>query len=217
MKTGLNENGQILIEIILATLIGTMILGAAASLIIANQKSNQISQQRDVAIYLAQEGVASLKSINENNWHWIYLPPDGTGNKDTSKGTANDYCLKVDNLNHEWILTNELPDCDINVNGVTYNRKINIENVARVTIDDSITTNGGVDDPSSQKVTMTISYQMGKDIIIEQYLTRWRNQIFIQSNWAGGGGQADFTNSSRYDTDDGNIDTTGGNLKLKSL
>jgi len=218
MKIALHDSGQILIEIILATLIATMIIGAAASLIITNQKSSQISEQRNTAIFLAQEGVESMKSINENNWHRIFLPPDGTGDKDTSKGSANNYCIIIDTLNNEWILTDILTDCDIELNGIIYNRKINIDNTNREdTAIENITTTGGIDDPSTQKVKITVSYQMGKDIVVEQYLTRWRNQIFIQSDWSGGSGQIDFTDSTKYNSDDNNIDTTENILKLKSL
>ena len=218
MKIALHDSGQILIEIILATLIATMILGAAASLIITNQKSSQISEQRNTAIFLAQEGVESMKSINENNWHKIFLPPDGTGDKDTSKGSANNYCIIIDTLNNEWILTDIPADCDIEVNGIIYNRKINIDNTNREdTTIENITTTGGIDDPSTQKIKITVSYQMGKDIVVEQYLTRWRNQIFIQSDWSGGSGQVDFTDSTKYNSDDNNIDTTERILKLKSL
>ena len=218
MKIVLNNNGQILLEIILATLIGTIIIGAAASLIVVNQKSSQLSEQKITAIFLAQEGVESLKSINENNWHWIFLPPDGAGDKDISKGDANIYCLKIDTIQNEWSLTNNLTDCDINVNGIIYARKINIYNADREDDDDeNITETGGIEDPSTQKVKITVSYQMGENIIIEKYLTRWRNEIFIQSDWSGGSGQSDFIDPSKYGADDSNVNVTDGNIKLKSL
>jgi len=218
MKIALNNNGQILIEIILATLIGTMIIGAAASLIVANQKSSQISEQRNTAVFLAQEGVESLKSITENNWHWIFLPPDGAGDKDISKGDGNNYCVQIDSLNNEWILTSNPVDCEIDINGIIYTRTINIYNASREDNDDeNIIDPGGVEDPSTQKIKIKVSYQAGEDVIIEKYLTRWRNEIFIQSDWSGGSGQDDFTDPSKYYIDDGNIDNSGGDLKLKSL
>jgi hypothetical protein len=218
MKIILNNNGQILIEIILATLIGAMIIGVAASLIVANQKSSQISAQRSTAVFLAQEGAESLKSITENNWHSIFLPPDGAGDKDSSKGDGNNYCVKVDGFNNKWILTNIAADCEIDINGIIYTRTINIYNANREDNDgENIIGLGGIEDPSTQKVKIKISYQAGEDIIIEQYLTRWRNEIFIQSNWTGGSGQDNFIDPLKYYTDDGNIDNLGGTLKLKSL
>lgn len=218
MKIVLNNNGQILIEIILATLIGTMIIGAAASLIVASQKSSQISEQKNTAVLLAQEAVESLKSIVENNWHWIFLPPDGAGDKDASKGDGNNYCLKIDGVNNTWTLASNPTDCDIDVNGIIYTRTINIYNVSREDNDDeNIINPGGVEDSSTQKVRIKVSYPSGEDIIVEKYLTRWRNEIFIQSDWSGGGGQDDFTDSLKYYTDDGNIDNSGGALQLKSL
>lgn len=218
MKIALNNNGQILIEIIIATLIGTMIIGAAASLIIANQRSSQISEQRNTAIFLAQEGAESLKSITENNWHWIFLPPDGAGDKDASKGDGNNYCVKIDSVNNEWILTNNLIDCDIDINGIIYTRTINFYNASREDNDDeNIIDLGGIEDPSTQKVKIKVSYPAGEDIVIEKYLTRWRNEIFIQSDWSGGGGQSDFIDPLKYYTGDGNIDNSEGDLKLKSL
>lgn len=218
MKIALNNNGQILIEIILATLIGAMIIGAAASLIVANQKSSQISEQRNVAVLLAQEGAESLKSITENNWHYIFFPPGGAGDKDASKGDGNNYCLKIDGTDNKWILTSNPADCEIDVNGIIYARTINIYNANREDNDDeNIIDPGGVEDPSTQKVKIKISYPAGKDIVIEKYLTRWRNEIFIQSDWSGGPGQDDFTDPLKYYTDDGNVDNSGGTLQLKSL
>jgi type II secretory pathway pseudopilin PulG len=216
MKIALNNNGQILIEIILAILIGTMIIGAAASLIVANQKSSQASGQRDAAIFLAQEGIESLKSITENNWHSIFLPPDGAGDKDASKGDGNNYCLKIDGINNKWILTSNQADCEINVNGTIYTRTINVYNTNREdNNDENIISLGGVDDPSTQKIKVKVSYSAGEDIIIEQYLTRWRNEIFIQSDWSGGFGQDSFANPTKYYIDDGNINNSGGTLKLR--
>lgn len=220
MKIKSNNKGQILIEIILAILIGTMIIGSAANLIITNQKNSQISEQQDTAVFLAQEGVESLKSIVKNNWHWIFLPPDSSGDEETAKGDGNNYCLKT--TNNEWVLTNITADCEIEVNGTIYTRIINFENVNRTDDNnENIVLIGGIRSPSTQKATITVSSKFGPEIIIEQYLTRWKNEIFVQSNWSGGAGDQGPYNSNdivtSYNSDDGNIDTSNGYLKLKSL
>ncbi|MDF1498116.1 MAG: hypothetical protein P1P85_02020 [Patescibacteria group bacterium] len=233
MKKYSNQKGQLLIEIILAILIGALILGATANLITVSQRAGQISGEKNNAILLAQEGIEAIGSIKDNSWHNIYLPPDGTGNENSDKGDAKIYCIENDG--NSWFLSGpfvpspSIINCEINLNGIIYLRKIVIDNVHRdfTDIERKIVTSGGTQDPSTQKIKLTVSYKGGSDVVLEKYITRWRNKIFIQSNWAGGSGllgpflvkDRDFNISpiTEYDTDDTNIDTSGGTLKLNSL
>ena len=228
----LNQKGQLLIEILLAILIGSLIMGSTASLIVISQKSDFISGEKNIAVLLAQEGVEAVESIKNNFWHNIYLPPDGTGDAVSSKGDTNIYCLKNDGI--IWSLSGPFsdfgpfPDCEVNINGETYTRKIIFYNTNREdNADENITEIATEEDTSTQKLRIAVLYNNGMDVILEEYITRWKNQIFIQSDWTGGSGQLgpilikdrDFTANptTEYDTDDTNIDVSGGNLKLKSF
>ena len=232
MKKKLNQKGQLLIEILLAILIGSLIIGSAASLIVVSQKSDLISGEKNIAVLLAQEGMEAIESIKGNSWHNIYLPPDGMGDAISDKGDENIYCLKNDgviwNLSGPFPGAGPFPDCEINVNGKIYTRKIILYNTNREDNDnENITEIAAKEDPSTQKLKIVISHNNGLDIILEEYITRWKNQIFIQSDWAGGPGQLgpisikdrDFAASpiTKYDMDDTNINISEGNLKLKPL
>lgn len=47
------------------------------------------------------------------------------------------------------------------------------------------------------------------------YLTNWETYVWPQTDWSGGAGQAQWSDTARYDSDDGNVDTaTPGELKL---
>jgi len=227
-----NQKGQLLIEILLAILIGSLIIGSAANLIVISQKSDFISGEKNIAVLLAQEGIEAVESIKNNSWHNIYLPPDGTGDAIVGKGDANIYCLKNDGI--IWSLsgpfpnTGPFPDCEIDINGKIYTRKIIFYNTNREDNDDeNITEIATKEDPSTQKIKVVISHNNGMDIIFEEYIVRWKNQIFIQSDWTGGSGQPgpvsvkdrDFVINpvTKYDTDDANINISEGNLKLKPL
>lgn len=49
-------------------------------------------------------------------------------------------------------------------------------------------------------------------------LANWDSRDWIQTDWAGGGGQADWSDVARYNSDDGNLDISApGELKLESV
>ncbi len=220
-------------EIILAILIGTLIIGVAANLITVSQRAGQISGEKNNAILLAQEGMEAIESIKDGSWHDLYLPPDGTGDSDLDKGDEEIFCIENDgsswSLFGPFVNLPSIPNCEIDLNGIIYLRKIVIDNVQRDFTDSKrkIVASGGTEDPSTQKIKISVSFSRGSDVVLEKYITRWKNQIFRQSDWTGGSGQTgpflvkdrDFDSSpvTEYNTDDTNIDVSGGNLKLKPL
>jgi hypothetical protein len=213
-----NQRGSLLVEILLAILIAGAIIGAVSGLVFTSQKSGQTSGIKNSAVALAQEGFEAAGSISETDWHNIYLPPDGTGDPINDKGGANPYY--VYKSGSSWALGKIMAsEGDIEIGGIIYARKIYIYNVNRNSGGDrEIVTVGGAEDPSTQKIKMVISTTGSQDVIIEGYLTRWKNRTFNQANWFGGAGQAGpiATPNTQYFSDDGNIDTgTPGSIKLK--
>ena len=93
MKKILNQQGSLLLEILLAVTIGAIIIGAVSGLVYVSSKSGQISGAKSSAISLAEEGLEAMQSISEADWHKIYLPPAGSGDPDTDKGDANPYYI----------------------------------------------------------------------------------------------------------------------------
>jgi Tfp pilus assembly protein PilV len=213
-----NQKGTLLIEILLAILIAAIVIGGVILLMTGSSQSGKISGTQSAAIALAQEGLEAMEAIRDttNGWHNIYLPPDGNG----SVGNKGDSYLYYAHKNGSaWELSTDVANRDIIINETTYSRTIYIYNVSRnATGDREIVTSGGVDDPSTQKIKVKVSQNNSKDIIFEEYLTRWKNNTFLDTNWSGGSGQAGPVASpnSSYASDDGNIDTgTAGSIKLK--
>jgi type II secretory pathway pseudopilin PulG len=213
-KTFSNQKGQLLIEILIAIAVVALIIGATSNLFLVNFKNSRFSEGKNDALLLAQEAVEAMGTITENDWHNIYLPPMGNGNKD-DKGESFVYCIK--NVSSAWTITGSFSDCEIILNGKKYTRKINIFNVNRTDAEISET---GEDDPSTQKIRVAVSYADGKDIVLEKYLTRWENDIFIQSDWLGGSGsQGPFDASNTIDVFDSglDIDNSPGGIRLAPL
>jgi len=180
-----NQKGQLLIEMLIAIMMVAIVIVAASNLFFVNMEEGKFTEGRNDALMLAQEGVEAIESISNNSWHNIYLPPMGNGNKD-DKGENNVYCLINDGFS--WNLTGPYPpagphtDCDIALNNRTYSRKIIIGNVNRD--NGNISESSGTDDPSTQKIKIIISYAAGKDLALEKYVTRWKNNILKQDGWA---------------------------------
>jgi len=220
-------------------MVAAIIVVAVSNLFFVNLKEGKFTESRFDALMIAQEGMEAIKSVSESSWQNIYLPPAGNGNKD-NKGENFIYCIKSEGSS--WLLTDIISDCNIISNSRTYTRKIIIDNVKRDggNISESI----GSDDPSTQKIKVVVSYADGKDVVLEQYLTRWKNRILKQDSWSAAppSGQtecetlsgtwdpakslcsvelnnpANETGWNSYDDLDngsGRLDTSAGSLKFK--
>lgn len=224
-----NQQGYLLVEILLALAIVSAIIGSVSALIAVSLKSGQVSGQKSSAIGLAEEGLEAMRVISETDWNDIYLPPDGTGDPDTDKGEieANAYYVyKKDNGgSYSWELTKDSAKGNIFVNEVLYTRKIYIFNVNRnktgerqICTGAGICADGEIADPSTQRIKVKVLEANGTNAVMEEYLSRWKNNSSSQTDWSGGSGQADYVNPSKYDSNlDGNIEINNpaGSIKLK--
>lgn len=169
---------------LIAIMMVAIVIVAVSNLFFVNMEEGKFTESRNDALMLAQEGLEAIESIKDNSWHNIYLPPMGNGNKD-DKGENNIYCLINDGT--AWSLTGPFPppgpyaDCNIILNNRTYSRKMIIDNVKRD--NGSISESSGTDDPSTQKIKVVISYPNTKDLVLEEYITRWKNNILKQDSW----------------------------------
>lgn len=236
MKKNLNQKGSLLLEILLAVAVGAIIIGAVAGLVYVSSKSGQNSGAKSSAISLAEEGLEAMQSISETDWHKIYLPPTGSGDPDADKGNTIPYYIYRDGtawaLGKITILGNE---GNVEIDGIIYTRKIYIDNVNRqktgnnrkICSEKEIAENAPgclagdyINDPSTQKIKVVVSKSGTSDVMLEEYLTRWKNETSSQSDWSGGSGQSGpvVAPGNKYDSNpDGNIDNTSipGSIKLK--
>ncbi len=77
----------------------------------------------------------------------------------------------------------------IALNTASYTRYVTINNVSRDLTTRAIETsyNSAHDDPSTQKVAVTVSWQgTGSPVTVSDYFLRWRNKVCPQTSWAGG-------------------------------
>ena len=202
------RKGQILIEILIGIVILALISIAITQMIIASSKGTKSSGQQSIMDSLAQEALEATEAIATSDWHNIY---------NLTKETQ-EYYPKI--VAGAWSLTNDLADKTVTINSVGYQRWIVIENVMRDP-GGNIVANSGTDDPSTQKITVTITASGQQSLIYIRYFSRSRNSTAVQNDWSGGSGQVtnptngfDSNFNTLYYSDDGNIDTTDGKLKL---
>lgn len=201
-----NQRGVILIELLLALSILTVVGGLVTTVFYAGQRSGNTAIQRTQAVQLAQEEIDAAKAVAEENYFTFYS---------LLKGSANPYHPVI--AAGAWTLSTGTEN--VTLDSRTFTRKIVIDNVSRDGSGniESVYSSGN-DDPSTQKMTATVSVTGQSDIVLTDYYTRWRNTVPAQSDWSGGTGTAGpvTTFSTGYDTDDGGIDATGttGSIKL---
>ncbi|MBI5465813.1 MAG: hypothetical protein HY974_00820 [Candidatus Kerfeldbacteria bacterium] len=210
------SHGQVLVEALLGIVVSTAMLAGSAALINSSLKLNKEGGKGSAALALAQEGMEAVQAIRDTSWHNLYNPPDGAG-ASSNKGAS--YPYYVGKSGTTWVLTTDTADKDITVDGLVYSRVVQIDNVSRDNSTRDIVTSGGTNDPATQKVTVTVTATGSADVALVQYFTRvYTHSPWQQSSWAGGSGQTSWSDTAKYDTDDGNVNVTGtvGTIKLEA-
>lgn len=168
--------GQSLVELIIAISISAIIIASAAGGILMVIRSNEIAGKTQAAASLAVALSDNLISVAESNWNNIY---------GLSKGAANKYYVATST--GQFVIQSGTEQ--VSVSSFPFSRYFYIENVQR---DGGGAIGSGTDDPSTQKATAIISYNIsGSERTIAEsfYLTRWRNNAMRQTDWSGGSGQ----------------------------
>ena len=218
MKLLSNNQGQLLIEVLLAITALVIIVALSAQIFVVSSQSAKLSSEKNAAQGLVEETLEVLRGIQTEKWHEIYKPPDGTGNPMTAKGSANHYHPVISGT--KWTVASG--DEVVTVNNTDYTRYFYIDNVSRDVATRNIESiyNASNDDPSTQKITATVTWGDGQELSTSQYIMRWRNITCNQTSWVGGAlGTPVNCPTTNYGSHDGNMDPTGtaGSLKLKAL
>lgn len=202
----LKNSGQSLIEITIAVAIIGVIITSAAGGLFMIIRSNEIVGKTQSASVLASALAENLISLSEGNWHAIY---------GVNKGSANKYYLATST--GQFAVTNGTEM--ITADSFLFVRYFYIENVER---DGDGDIGVGDDDPSTQKATVVVSYDISgssRTIAESLYLTRWRNNVFRQMDWSGGDGQdgpLTMANSGFFSSANMDYSTTPGTLFVPS-
>lgn len=216
-----NIGGQSLLEIIIALAVGTILIGAAVVAVTSALKSNVDIRTTQVANSLSQEYIDILQTMAESNWQSIYgVAGKGSNSQFYLSPSSTTYVINTGN-------TTTIAE------GRIFTRYLSVENAGRDSCGiGNISTNptsscsagpgssGVTDDPSTQKITVTVSWGTNYTVTKVQYLTRYKNKSLIQSDWSGGSGQSGpitSPNNRFYQSD--NVDYTflPGAIKIQGF
>jgi len=198
------QTGQSLVEILVALAVGIIFVLGVMIAMQSSLKMGKDSEKIQTSASLARELMDNVKIFAESDWHNIYN-------------------LATTSANHYYLNTTSSPftvssgDETIVVGTTTYIRYFYVDDVYR---DENwkIAESGINFDPSTKKVTVVVKWIGSNERFISTYLTRFENNIFIQTDWTGGGGQTGPITSvnNRFDTST-NIDfsTTTGSIRLR--
>ena len=193
-----DNDGQSLLEVILAMAIFSLITAAMATMVTGSFTALTQGGEQTEAQALAQEAIESVRSIRDGAWNELVYT--------TSSASIS---------NNQWIFTGEGSTETIG----KYTRIISFSDVCRDSNDDITACPGSYIDVQAKKMTVNVSWNtnQGKSNFVQQvtYLTDWDSQEWKQTDWSGGNGQTIWSDDTRYDSDDGNIDYgTNGEIRL---
>jgi len=205
-KNNESERGQSLIEILIGLVIGVVIIGAVAGLLIISLRSDSETKSIQTASSLAQDSINKIRSLSESDWNKIYNLLRGS--------TSTHYIF----YNASSSVFDVLSGYETSTfEGKIFRRYFYVEDVNRNQCGvgsistSSITPSCAVGqswpppvsrvdlDPSTLKITAAAFWNNDqRNVKISQYITRAQNQVFQQTDWSGGPGQENFpiSNSS---------------------
>lgn len=211
MKNNIKKNGSLLLELLIVIGVVAIITPLIAQVVVSSLNMNKWSVENKTAASLADEELQAIDNISFEKWQNIY-------NK-IKLSSSHYYALKN---NGSWSVS--LGEENKIINGVDYLRYFTITDVCRDNTSDIIITAsstppcpvGSKADPSVQKVTVIVSWRNGS-LSKDYYLTRWRNQVCLQTDWSGIGSGPVACPSSVYDSATA-IDLTSvpGSIKLQA-
>jgi len=215
------RRGQSLIEILIAIAIGAILIGGATGIIIPLLNSDTQTKNVQAATTLAQEYLDNIHNLSESNWFNIYTPP-------APKGSSSQFYLSATSTSYS-ILPGSTSTL---INNISYTVYFSVENVSRNLcgagdINTASTTGCGngpgttgvADDPSTQKVTVQITWPTNGSLSKSEYFTRTTNKIFDQTDWSGGSGQDGpiTSENNRFSTSSGVDSTNTGVIKIQGI
>jgi prepilin-type N-terminal cleavage/methylation domain-containing protein len=185
-----SHKGQSLVEVIIAIAVGAILIGGATAIIVPVLRSNLETRNVGIATSLAQEYLENIQALAESDWRIIYNPP-------AAKGINSQFYLAPSSTSFMLVsgATSSMIETKV------FTRYFSIENVNRnlcgvsdITTDATTTCSAGPgsagvgDDPSTQKITIAVSWPTSSITRVE-YLTHNINKVFVQTDWSGGPGQ----------------------------
>jgi len=194
MKNNIQKNGSLLLELLIVIGVMAIIIPLVAQIIVSSLSMNKWTMENKVALNLIDEELKAVDGVSFEKWQNI--------DSQIKLVSAHYYTTSVGGT---WSLS--LGDESLTTNNLNYKRYFTISDVCRDDTTNSIImatstppcTTGNSNDPSTKKITVTVSWQNGT-ISKDYYLTRWRNKICAQTNWSGIGSGPVSCSSSVYES-----------------
>lgn len=174
----MHNKGQSLIELLIAIALAVVIIVGAMRLLQFLIRVNAYDPVIQAGALLAHDGIQSVVATAQGSWTAI-----------ASTTADARYHLATSTNGFVVVSGDELKI----VNAIAYTRYFTIHSVMRDGMD-GIVASGGVDDSSTKKIAVTVSWSyQGKpySAMLEQYVTRTRNEVLSQTDWVGGPSCAD--------------------------
>jgi type II secretory pathway pseudopilin PulG len=206
-----NQQGQLLLEILVVVGITAIIGSIAAQIIYAGMVGNKVSSERNIALGLAEGTFEEVQNVAIEKWQNIY---------NLNKGSTAYYPQESSG---KWIISSGSEQ--VVVGNITFTRYLYIKNVCRESSGDgrnitgvtdsngsatTCTTSGGVFDPSTQKIVVTVSWPAAgaNPVSMSDFISRWPNKSCNQTSWQTSGSSGakncpDTTYDSATDLDVG--------------
>ncbi|MCX6756709.1 MAG: hypothetical protein NTW35_00940 [Candidatus Nomurabacteria bacterium] len=195
--------GSLLLELLIVISILAVILAIGAQSISLSLRSGKISGERDVATSLASEALESVRGATEEKWQNLYT---------LTKASQNYYATTSSN---KWIISSGTET--ISINNAIYTRYFTVNNVSRDLSTRLIETsyNSLHDDPSTQQVTVTVSWVGGVPVVVNEYFFRWKNKVCNQTSWSSSGSSGVKTCPDTTYGSATNLGTPGASLQVQ--
>lgn len=196
--------GQSLVEILIAVGVSATLIGSVVSTYVVSLNSNANARLSAIGTELAQETFDNVKAISEAEWSTIY---------NVTKGSP--YHLSLGAQTFTLAAGSE----NITVDDVVYTRSLVIDNTLRGGGGDIVSV-GGVDDPSTQRVTVTVTWigtGSQRQTKMSGYVSRTKNISIRLTNWdSGPGNVGPFVSQTTGYSESDNVDysTLPGVIKL---
>ncbi|MEK7195391.1 MAG: hypothetical protein AAB655_01715 [Patescibacteria group bacterium] len=183
-----SKAGQSLIEVLIAITVGVFLVIAAATVIVPSLKINTQAGRVQTGSALAKELMDNIRVWAERDWHNVL---------GLSTSSVYHYRISTSSSPFSAVLGDEL----VMVSGLQFRRYFYLDD-ARRDSNDSIIASGGSYDPSTKKITVIYSWPQGATNSLQFYVTRFRNNALVNTDWSGGPNQEGPTSTvnSRFAT-----------------
>jgi len=192
MKTATqNKRGQSVLEVIVAMAIFSLISAAMITMVTGSFVGLTQGGEQTQAEALAQEGIEAVKAIYDEAWNGLTYATSSvsvTGSK--------------------WIFDGESTTETIG----QFTRTISFNNVCRNASNSIAACPGNYTDVHTKELSSVVTWDTrnGVSNTVERisYITNWDSRDWTQTDWSGGSGQSIWSDTSLYNTDDGNLATS---------